>query len=172
MWEISNYNQTITFLLSLCLGGIFCALYDIIRAARKVCFNSFWAVQFTDILTWILYAFVTFVFLVARTNGEIRGYVLIGEALGFVLYRISLSKLLFPIFKFVFIKAMAVNKKNTQLISRFYIKFEALTLKIWDGAFKIFKSAKKLLKIGCRLLYTNRNIANTEKKLNETKTKA
>lgn len=172
MWEINNYNQTITFLLSLCLGALFCTLYDIIRAARKVCLNSFWAVQITDIFLWVLYAFVTFVFLVSRTNGEIRGYVLAGEFLGFVLFRISFSRLLFPALRFVFVKIAAVKKKVTGCIDWFYIKFEALILNWGKSAFKFFKSAKKLLKNAYKLLYTKKNIANTEKTLNETKTKA
>lgn len=172
MWEINTYNQTITFVLSVCLGALFCVLYDIIRAVRKVCLNSFWAVQFTDIFLWVFYAFATFIFLVARTNGEIRGYVLAGEFLGFILFRISFSRLLFPALRFVFIKIATVKKKVTRCISKFYIKFEALILKIGKSISKFFKSAKKLLKNALKLLYTNKNIANTEKTLNETKTKA
>lgn len=172
MWEISNYNQIITFLLSLCLGAIFCAIYDIIRAMRKVCINSFFAVTITDILIWILYAFATFVFLISRTNGEIRGYVLAGEATGFVLFRLSFSRLLFPFLQFVFIKTAAVNEKITRYIGWFYAKSEYLILKTSKSVFKIFKSAKKLLKNARKLLYTNKNIADAENALNETKTKA
>lgn len=172
MWEISNFNQTITFLLSLCVGGLFCALYDIIRAARKVCLNSFLAVQITDILLWAVYAVVTFIFLISRTNGEIRGYVLVGEALGFLLFRISLSRLLFPTLKFIFLTASKISKKIGGFLSNFYIKFESLILKLGKSLFKIYKSAKKLLKNVRRLLYTNKNIDSMEKTLNETKTKA
>lgn len=172
MWEINNYNQIITFLLSLCLGAVFCTIYDIIRAIRKVCINSFWAVTITDILIWILYAFGTFIFLISRTNGEIRGYVLIGEALGFILFRISFSKLFFPFFSFIFIRISDISRIIMGCINSFYIKFEAFLLKLWQGVFKIFKSAKKLLKNALKLLYTNKNIANTEKTSNETKTKA
>ncbi len=172
MWEISNFNQTITFLLSVCVGGLFCALYDIIRAARKVCLNSFWAVQFTDILLWTVYAIVTFIFLISRTNGEIRGYVLVGEAAGFGLFRVSLSRLLFPTFKFIFLTASKISKRISRFLNKFYIKFESLILKLCKSIFKISKSAKKLLKNVCRLLYTNKNIDSMEKTLNETKTKA
>lgn len=172
MWEINNYNQTITFLLSLCLGALFCALYDIIRAARKVCLNSFWAVTFTDIFIWIFYAFLTFIFLIARTNGEIRGYVLAGALLGFILFRISISRLLFPALRFVFVKIAFVIKKISGCIDWFYLKSETLLLNCGKSAFKIFKSAKKLLKNAVKLLYTKKNIADTEKTSDETKTKA
>ncbi len=172
MWEISNYNQTISFLLSLCIGGIFCALYDIVRASRKVCSNSFWSVLFSDIIIWTVYAFVTFIFLMSRTNGEIRGYVLFGEFFGFVLFRISLSRLLFPMLSFVFINVSRICQRIADYIGKFYAKFEVLLLKIWEGTHKIFKSAKKLLKNAFKLLYTNKNIADLENALDETKTKA
>lgn len=172
MWEINAYHQTISFVLSLCLGALFCALYDIVRAVRKVCLNSFWAVLFTDILIWVFYAFATFIFLIARTNGEIRGYILVGELSGFVLCRISLSRLFFPMLCFIITKAAAIKQKISCCISRFYIKFETLGLKIWQGLSNFFKCVKKLLKNALKLLYTNKNIANTEKALNETKTKA
>lgn len=145
MWEISNYNQTSTFLLSLCVGGLFCALYDIIRAARKVCLNSFWAVQITDILLWAVYAVVTFMFLISRTNGEIRGYVLVGEALGFGLFRVSLSRLLFPTFEFIFLTASKISKKTSGFLNVIYNKSESLILKLGKSIFKIYKSTKKTL---------------------------
>ena len=172
MWEINNYNQIITFALSLCLGGIFCALYDVIRAVRRAGFNSFWAVTVTDILIWVIYAFTTFIFLIARTNGEIRGYTLIGEALGFSLFRISFSRVLFPVLSFIFINMAAIGRKTSGYISGFYIRFEALLLKLWKDSSKFFKRAKKLLKKVCLLLYTNKNIINTEKTSDETKTEA
>lgn len=172
MWEINAYNQTISFVLSLCLGAVFCVLYDMIRAIRRVCLNSFLAVLFTDILIWLFYAFATFIFLMARTNGEIRGFILMGELLGFILCRISLSRLFCPILCFIFTKAAAIKQRISAFIGRFYIKFETFGLKLWQGLSKIFKSLKKLLKNTVKLLYTDKNIASTEKTINETKTKA
>lgn len=170
MWEISNYNQAISFTLSLCVGGVFCVLYDIIRALRKVCMNSFFMVTVTDILLWVFYAFATFIFLMAVTDGEIRGYVLFGELTGFVLFRISVSKLIFPFLRFVFLKISDINKKTTRLIAAFNIKIEWLISKTIKYAFKFFKSIKKLLKNALKLLYTNKNIISTEKSLDEAKT--
>lgn len=172
MWEIDNYSQIITFVLFLCLGAVFCIVYDVIRAMRKVCINSFLAVTVTDILIWILYAFTTFIFLISRTNGEIRGYTLVGEALGFLLCRVSFSRILFPVLRLVFVKIAMAKKKTARYIGWFYIKFEALILKFGKRVSEIFKSAKKLLKNALKLLYTNKNIADAENSLNETKTKA
>ncbi len=172
MWEINNYNQLITFFLSCCLGAICCTVYDIVRALRKVGFNSFWAITVGDILLWILYAFITFIFLIARTNGEMRGYVILGEFIGFVLFHISLSKLLFPLFSFVFEKVTAANRIICKSLYSVYMRIESFVLKMFMCIVKIFKSVKKVLKNALGLLYTNKNITNMEKTLNETTTEA
>ena len=158
MWELSNYNQLITFVLSVCTGAICCAFYDVIRAMRRVCLNSLLAITIGDVLLWIFYAFVTFVFLISRTNGEIRVYVLLGEFLGFVLFRATISKVLFPTFRFLFIKLSVLISKISELLDMLYSKFEHLFSKILKLLIKICKSAKKLLKNIFKLLYTNINI--------------
>ncbi len=176
MWEINIGNQTLSFLLSMCLGCLMCVLYDIIRAVRKVCLNSFWAVLFTDVFLWVFYAVITFIFLMSRTNGEIRGYILLGELLGFVAFRISLSRLIFPIMSFAIIKTSAISKKVRNMINNIYVRIEALIFEIWQQVCKkikmAVKTAKKLLKNGHKLLYTNKNNTNAENSFDETKTKA
>ena len=157
MWEINTANQTVTFILSLCIGVLFCVLYDILRAVRKVCLNSFWSVFFTDILLWIFYALTTFLFLMSRTNGEIRGYVLAGELLGFVLFRLTLSRLLFAALAFIVTKLAELNKKVSRIFAKLYAGFDMLLLKIQQYISKCFKSVKKLLKNATLPLYNKTN---------------
>ena len=78
MWEISINDQILTLLYSLCLGVILCVYYDIFRAFHKAGFDSPFQVFIGDILYCVTAAFATFLFLLSRTNGEIRGYVLDG----------------------------------------------------------------------------------------------
>ena len=169
MWEINNYDQIISFLLSVCLGAVFCLIYDIIRAARKVCLNSFLAITVVDFLLWIFYAFVTFIFLIARTDGEIRGYVLIGEMLGFIILRISLSHLLYLALSFVFIKISNIKQMGSKFIKTFYSKIEKTIVKL---CLSFFKKCKKTLENARKLLYSNKNIVDTENALDETTTQA
>lgn len=159
-----------TFLLSIGMGCLLCALYDVTRAWHKAGFSSFWSVFFTDIIFWVLSAFITFIFYISRTNGEIRGYVLIGEILGFVLFRISISKILFYILSNAFVFVNKISKIVSAKINVFYIKSEKVILKTFSHIIKNFKKCKKLLKIRSKLLYTNENNTSTEKVLNETKT--
>ena len=130
MWEISNSNQIISFLFSMCLGAIFCIIYDVIRAVRKVCLSSFFAITVTDILLWVFYAFVTFIFLIARTDGEIRGYVLIGELLGFVIIRVSISVWVYKAMVFVFVQISLIKQTVIKCVKTIYCKIEKLFLRI------------------------------------------
>ncbi len=171
MWEISNNNQITTFVLSLLLGCIFCLSYDILRALRKVCLNSFIAVNICDILYWIIYAFVTFIFLIARTNGEIRGFVLFGELIGFVLFRVSISKYIVGILGWAFIKFASLKQKIDSFFYLRFDNFEKGILKAIKYIPKICKSVKKFLKSGFKLLYNKLNIMDVKRSLNETKTK-
>ena len=158
MWEISNNNQIITFVLSIALGGVFCLLYDVVRAIRKVGLNSTFAVNVSDILIWVVFAFATFIFLMARTNGEIRGYVLCGELLGFVLMRISISKVLYKLLLVIFLKITSVKRKIDRCFYTFVIKVEKRLLKELKYVPKIFKSIKKFLKNTVKMLYNKTNI--------------
>lgn len=167
MWEISNYNQIISFLLSLGLGAVFCVIYDVVRAVRRVGFNSSFAITVGDILLWVFYAFVTFIFLIARTDGEIRGYVLLGELLGFMTLRISVSVWIYKTLSFIFIKISLGFQKIFKCIKTFCIKIEKIILKIRTS---FLKKCKKTLENTRKLLYTNKNISDTEKTLNETTT--
>lgn len=172
MWEINTANQTFSFILSLCIGALFCVLYDILRAVRKVCLNSFWSVFLTDILLWIFYAFATFLFLMSRTNGEIRGYVLAGELSGFVLFRLTFSRLMLAVLVFIVTKLAELNKKAVRIFNKLYAEFDILLLKIQQYISKSFKSVKKLLKNATLPLYNKTNIADAKRVSNETKTKA
>ncbi len=174
MWEININNQFMTLLLSICLGCIVCANYDILRGSRKAGFNSAMMVFFTDIFFWIINAFVTFIFLISRTNGEIRGYVLVGEFIGFLIFRISLSRFILPVFTLIFSlfkKLMICINNGFEFL---YVKTDTILHKIYRLLCKFIeslsKSVKKLLKNRHKVLYTNKNNYDAEYVLNETKT--
>lgn len=172
MWEINVGDQSLTLLYSFALGVLLCVCYDFIRAMRKNGFNSFAAVFFTDIVFWIISGFVTFIFLMSRTNGEIRAYVLVSELLGFVLFRITLSRFLLFAFAFAIGKVVAVYAKISGLFYSVFEKTESALLKILKSLLKKskikLKSVKKLLKNRHKVLYTNENTADAEYVFNET----
>lgn len=99
MWEISLNHQIVTVLLSVFMGAIFCLLYDNFKAVRLYFhFKTFW-VFISDILFFVLLALIEFCFLLSRTAGEIRGFVLATELVGFFLCRYTLSKIYLKVLK-------------------------------------------------------------------------
>lgn len=92
MWEINLVSQIISFLYAVLVGIILSVFFDFFRALRKVKLYGKTAIFFQDIAFWIIATLITFLLLIARCNGEVRGYILIGELLGFFGYRITLSK--------------------------------------------------------------------------------
>lgn len=125
MWEISNTDQILTVLYSFILGIMSCLFYDIFRSIRKNvrCKNS--AVFIQDIFFFIISAFFYFLFFFVRTNGEIRGYILIFALLGALFCRVTFSK---PWFKLVSVivktlrKAFVFTAKKIDLFCGFVIK--------------------------------------------------
>ena len=101
MGYINTDNQVFTFLWSLVLGVAMCLVYDIVRAFHKVSVKGFFEVMLLDLLFWGAWSLITFSFLVLRCKGEVRAYVLFGQALGFVITRISVSKLFYRFFTLV-----------------------------------------------------------------------
>lgn len=162
-------------LFSVLLGGIMCLCYDLIRALRKVGFDSFAYVFISDIIFWISGAIITFIFLIARTNGEIRGYVIISEFLGFIIFRFTVSKAVFPCFVFVFAQLKKFSNFCTDIINVFFNYVEEVAAKFWSYIVKFLKmvqkSIKKLLKSRDKVVYTNENNVSLEYALDETKTK-
>ena len=138
MWEIDIYDQVLTFMWSVVLGGICCFCYDTVCAIRRVYKWTYWIVFIIDLLTWVVFAFVTFIFLIVRTNGEIRNYVLFGEALGFGLLRISVSRFVVAFFTFIFNKIKNASDYIRVVFYRFFDKIEQL-------AFKTIKNIVKIL---------------------------
>lgn len=174
MWEIDLSNQLVTLGFSFCLGCLLCVIYDILRSLRKAGFNSFAAVFISDILFWVFSAFVNFIFLMARTCGEMRGYVAVGELAGFLLFRITVSRIVFPMLCFVFNAFKKIHLRFTSAMGSMCLKIDEILSKTGKYTAKKFKttekSIKKLLKSGAKVLYTNKNSNDAEYVLNETKT--
>lgn len=162
MWEIHNYDQLLTFGYSIILGAIFCSVYDVLRAHRRVNEYGYISVFVADIMFWIVAAFATFLFLLARTNGEIRGYVLVAELLGFALFRVTISKLIFAVlviaFKFLNGIFMRLQRFSNCIFEKVCLFLKKL-LKILK---RVDKRAKKLLKNISKIVYTKRNYVESE----------
>lgn len=86
---ISLSTQTRGFLLSLGLGTLVGALYDVIRIVRIFFSRSGLSVLVSDVLFVLSAAALTFLFCLTAAEGEVRLYIIAGELLGFLIYYFS-----------------------------------------------------------------------------------
>lgn len=164
MWEINLGNQSISLLLSVGLGAVLCAYYDFFRALRKSGCDSFIDVFICDIFYAVTSAFITFIFLLSRTNGTLRAFVLFGIIIGFFISRLVFSRFLLWFFEktvFVLRRILQFLRHIFNIILRFFEKIEVFCEKpIKKG----LKTLKKLLKKLYQLLYTKKQITDKGKR--------
>lgn len=130
--ELSFEQQTLAFLLSVPLGVLLGAGYGVFKFCRYAFLPGRAATVALDILFMLLWAMSVFFFSLGYLMGYIRFYVFLGSFLGFLLYRLTLGRLFFHIYR--------------PVLRFLRVIFHKSSVKI-----KIF--AKYLLKIAGNLLY-------------------
>lgn len=172
MGGLSNGNQALTFLMSLPLGAALCLLYDVLRIMRifsgrgRTCSRpqeecsknngvkrgrkesdtaATVIIAVEDVLYSVLALFIVCSYFLLYCNGEVRGYVLVGSAVGFLLFRLTLSRL--------FVRAGTALLKLSSVVLGFLLKPARFVMDALDKAVglaqrnikKIFKRPKKHL---------------------------
>ena len=130
--ELSFAQQSTAFLYSVPLGASLGVIYGIIKLLRASLTPKKHTVIALDIAFMLLCSLSIFFFSLGMLDGYIRIYVIIGAMFGFFIYRLTIGKLLQRLLDPI----IAVIKR---IIVSIFTKI------------KIF--AKKLLKIGCEILY-------------------
>lgn len=143
MWEIDISLQVLSFIRSVALGMIYCLLYDILRAFRKVVSYSDMVVSLQDFLYFLIITPVTFLFLLSVTNGEVRFYVFCGIALGFFGCRFTVSRI------FVYLLKHIISFAD-KLFKAFFGALKSVFLKVYRFIELFFKKAEKTLKKGLK----------------------
>lgn len=171
MWEISVGGQALACIYSLVLGGALCLFYDVIRATRRAGANSAFAVFAGDILFWLISAICVFFFMVALTNGEIRGYIVFSAAAGFIIFRLTLGRLTFYILDILFCFSAKVIARVCEIIADVCAFLKNIAARFLARILKAVSAVavrlKKLLKSIYKLLYTTKYKRKTEQKENE-----
>ena len=88
MWYMQPSAQGAVFLYSVLFGAALCLCYDLLRRLKRA-FKLPYAVIFAlDILYSVFAAFSTFCFMLVTSGGVVRWFIIAGEAIGFVLFRV------------------------------------------------------------------------------------
>lgn len=162
-WEIDSTGQLITALLSLAVGVFLSFIYDVFKAFRLCARKSRATIFFEDIVFGLIATLICFCLLMLRTKGQVRLYVLLFLGLGFVIWRLTLSKF--------FIKFLsAILRFLKSVLSSLKAVFSKIARKVIAKSKKFYKSAKKGLKGIKRLLYNQLGKYRSAKAPNEDMT--
>ncbi len=98
----SSFNSQIQgFAISIIVGVLLGAFYDIFRIYRTVLRPEKRAVFFQDLFYMVCAAFVTFLLSLGVSYGEVRFYILCGEIIGCCLYFLTVGMVTIQVFRFV-----------------------------------------------------------------------
>lgn len=137
-------EQVETFVLSFALGAIICFVYDFIRALHKTLLKGFTEVLVTDILFWLSFAILTYLFLIIRCSGIVRGYVLCGLFLGFIALRITVSRYVLKFFSFFLKILVAILHFVSDKLRLILLSFDKYLKKV---VFAVKKVLHNLIKV-------------------------
>ena len=110
MWVIENNQQLFSFLVALICGTIYCSYYDLLRAYRYVLKCNTVAVFFQDIFFWLTVTFSTFLLMLSLCGGELRAFIILGQLLGFIICRITVSRIFLAVLVFLLRRTVLLLK--------------------------------------------------------------
>ncbi|MCQ2448966.1 MAG: spore cortex biosynthesis protein YabQ [Clostridia bacterium] len=140
VWEIHPAVQVFTFLWSLVLGVLLCVWYDFFRLIRRHFHCNAWRVGLQDLLFWSVSAVATFFFLLARENGRVRLFVLLGALFGFGLWRVTAGAVLLEIFS----RVLSFWQRIFHLIFRLFGRILHPLVPIFRKVGNFFKKIPKI----------------------------
>ena len=93
MTQATLAQQTVYFLASIAVGAAAAILYDVLRAVRMLARWGRRRTMVTDILFFFVCGVLTSLFALPFNKGDVRAFVVFGEAVGFLTYRLTLGEL-------------------------------------------------------------------------------
>ncbi len=86
------YAEFNTFCYAIMLGAFCGIIYDVIRIFRRIIKKKLAVTAAEDIIYWFVVSVLMFMLMYRENGGMVRGYAIIGMALGMILYEISIGK--------------------------------------------------------------------------------
>lgn len=143
MSQIDVMDELYIFLIAINYGLILGGMFDFYRAFRYFSKPKKFLTAIEDLLFWIIITSIIFIFLLNKTDGIIRGFVILGFAIGYIFYIKVISK-----YSYFLIKK--ILELIFGLISEI-IKIISYPLKKLSNIFgKRISKMGKMLKIGLR----------------------
>lgn len=146
--ELSVSGQALDFLLACLLGAGLGVLYDVFRIVRMAFWRGRLLIAVQDILYWVLAAVCTFLFMLMRSDGQIRFHILLGETLGFVVYYFTVGMIVFHASKFI----INLIKKVLRFLYRIFIR---PFVKLFAFIFQKVKNVFVYIGVKCKKMRQN-----------------
>lgn len=125
MLEVTLSSQLYTFLYSIVCGAAAGVVYTILSFIRTVFKNKRSITFLCDVAFMLIFAVITYIFSVGFTQGFVRVYVLAGEIIGFVVFKLTLGSLSQRLFRYIFSifsKISAIIQKNISVFAKKVLK--------------------------------------------------
>ena len=136
IYGLSLATQTRSFLMSLGFGFVVGVLYDAFRLLR-VCISKGKRLQIAfDVIFCIFLGFITFLFFMTVNEGEFRIYLLLGEAVGFSVYSLSIG---IVVFAYGELWIDWIKEHLSKIFSFVFSPFKRLWMRIFSCAGKIME---------------------------------
>ncbi len=140
-------QQTVYFLSSIAFGAAFSVIYGLLRSMIEAVSDRP-AVSITaDVLFFAILGFLTALFALPFNKGEVRGFIVLGEAAGFLVIHFTLSSWLSKIYRALFTLIRKILQKISKIVKKFYgilLKFMHFILyNVFEIVDKILSSVKK-----------------------------
>lgn len=151
MLQFDIVDEFYIFLIAINYGLILGAIYDFYRVFRYFSKPKKLLTGIEDILFWIVVTLIVFTFLVRKTDGIIRGFVILGFIIGYAFYIKVISRysylLLKRIFKLIFDLIGEIMKIILYPLKSILKYFRGKTNKMGMILVTTLRDAKKHLKI-------------------------
>jgi Predicted membrane protein len=182
-------NQAISvelqfFLISILWGALLLLIYDVLRILRRLIKHDDFLVALEDLIFWVFASLFIFIMMYKENNGIIRGFSIMGMAIGIAVYHFILSDfivdyitkiiraLLSPLV-FVIKQAIKIGKLVMNRVKK-VLNHLNKRLKKWEQSVRIKLSAKRQLKLEKRqkLLEEKQKIKKRADDIKQAKKKA
>ena len=111
-------EQSISLGYAVLLGLALGAVYDLFKLMRLTLNNKKWLTFTLVIIFMLLFTFATVNFSMGYSRGRARYYILMGEAVGFLLFRFTLGRVILKLWR----KILPVFRKNIKIVTEFMRK--------------------------------------------------
>ncbi len=137
-------DQTAYFLWSLALGVLLGVLYDVVRAARMALRAGRAHVAVSDVVFFVVCGVITSLFALPFNKGDVRAFILFGEAVGFLAYRLTLGNVMGKVYAFLTRKLRSFVQKIRNFLEKiFNYLLKAVVGLVYNVGVEIDKSRKK-----------------------------